>query len=118
MQELVQSPTFFEYEVLPQTPPLTPEYVAVLDSLMTGSWTDGFQCVTALRSIIKYNPAMAADVICRYSNSILEFIGNGKTQLVKNALYLIKETFALGKHVNVEKCVDPFIRVLIKKSAH
>lgn len=84
---------------------------------MAGPWTDGFQCITALRSIVKFNPTLAADVVCRYSVAILEFINAGKTQLLKNSLSLIKETFLLGRSVNVEKCVDPFIRVLVKKSA-
>jgi len=86
--------------------------------MMVGPWADCFQCITAIRSIVKHNPSLAVDVISRYSAAILEFISAGKTQLIKNALSLIKETFLLGKAVNVEKCIDPFIRVLIKKSAH
>lgn len=118
IQEQLQTPTYFEYELLPQTPPLNPEYVAALDSMIAGPWTDAFQCITALRSIVKHNPTLASDVVTRYSANAMDLINTGKTQLVKNVLSLIKETFRLGKYVNVEKCVDSFVRVLIKKSAN
>jgi hypothetical protein len=98
--------------------PLTPELVATLDSQISGSWINSFQCITAIRSIIKYHPQFTTDVVCRYAQSIIEFISNGKTQLVKNACALIRETFKLGKFVNVEKCVELFLPAMVKKSAN
>lgn len=81
--------TFYDYGSLPTVPPLTPEYVAILDTLIKGNWVNSFQCLTALRSIIKQFPEFAPDIVAKYSQPICELINNGKTQIIKNSLAFI-----------------------------
>jgi hypothetical protein len=57
------------------------------------------------------------EVVSRYLTVICDLISNGKTQVVKNVFMLIREIFARGKMLNVEKCVLTFVGLLIKKVA-
>jgi hypothetical protein len=84
---------------------------------MKGSWYENNQCITALRSINRFWPESSIEVTNRYLTSICDLINNGKTQVVKNVFLLIREIFARGKMLNVEKCVLTFVGLLIKKVA-
>lgn len=54
-----------------------------------------------LRQIIKYNPDFTNDIVNRYSNAFVDLFVNGKTQIIKNLLRMVKEIFDIGNNNNV-----------------
>lgn len=70
-----------------------------------------------LRQIIKYNPTFIPDIVHRYSNPFVDLFINGKTQIIKNLLRMVKEIFDNGKTCNLEKAVYVFLPILLKKSS-
>lgn len=70
-----------------------------------------------LRQIIKYNPDFTNDIVNRYSNAFVDLFVNGKTQIIKNLLRMVKEIFDIGNNNNVEKAVYLFLPILLKKSS-
>ena len=57
------------------------------------------------------------DVLQRYSNAFVDLFNNGKTQIIKNLLRMVKELFDMGQQINVEKAVYTFFPIILKKSA-
>lgn len=70
-----------------------------------------------LRQIHKFYPNYIPDIVNRYSNAFLDLFANGKTQITKNLLRMVKEIFDQGQQVNVEKAVYTFLPILLKKSS-
>ncbi len=70
-----------------------------------------------LRQIIKYQPTYTNDIVNRYSVALVDLFTNGKTQIIKNLLRMVKEVFDLGKQTSVEKAVYVFVPILLKKSS-
>lgn len=70
-----------------------------------------------LRRVIKYQPNFISDIINRYSSTFVDLLTNGKTQIIKNLLRMVKEVFDQGKQTNVEKAVYLFLPILLKKSS-
>lgn len=87
-------------------------------NIKSGNWIDSHQCITVLRQINKFHPNFIPDVINRYSNALLDLFNNGKTQIIKNLLRLVKEIFDAGQSINVEKAVYAFLPILLKKSSN
>ena len=74
-------------------------------------------CITEIRKIIKFQPNFVMDVIERYSSAFVDLFNNGKTQIIKNLLRMVKEVFDLGQQFNVEKAVYAFLPIILKKSS-
>lgn len=70
-----------------------------------------------LRRITKYQPNLIPDIVNQYSNAFVDLFTNGKTQIIKNLLRMVKEIFDQGKLINVERAVYAFIPILLKKSS-
>lgn len=70
-----------------------------------------------IRQIIKYSPNFIPDIVNRYSNPFVDLFTNGKTQIIKNLLRMVKEIFDHGKDSNLEKAVYVFLPILLKKSS-
>lgn len=63
----------------------------MLDNHIKGSnWKDTLECITMIRSIIKCYPQYTIDVMAKYGMIILDFLNNGKTQIIKNIFKLLK----------------------------
>jgi|JI6StandDraft_1071083.scaffolds.fasta_scaffold11101_7 hypothetical protein len=97
------------------TQPLSEQLLLQMDVMGHGSWQDNCQCLTALRSINRYWPEQIMEVLPRYFSPICDMISNGKTQVLKNAFMLLREVFARGRQLNVEKVVLTFVGLLLKK---
>ena len=69
-----------------------------------------------IRQINKYYQQYIPNVINRYGKTINEIFENGKTQINKNILRLIKEIFDVGKQVNIEEPIMIFLPTLLRKS--
>jgi len=54
-----------------------------------------------IRQIIKYSPNFIPDIVNRYSNPFVDLFTNGKTQIIKNLLRMVKEVFDHGKDSNL-----------------
>ncbi len=54
-----------------------------------------------VRQIVKYHANFTNDIINRYSNAFVDLFVNGKTQIIKNLLRMVKEIFDMGKDNNV-----------------
>ncbi len=70
-----------------------------------------------VRQIIKYHANFTNDIINRYSNAFVDLFVNGKTQIIKNLLRMVKEIFDMGKDTSVERAVYLFLPILLKKSS-
>lgn len=70
-----------------------------------------------LRQIIKQDSTLIPDIVNRYSNALVDLFANGKTQIIKNLLRMVKEVFDIGSTVNVERAVYVFLPILLKKSS-
>jgi hypothetical protein len=96
----------FDYDSLPAPPELDNNLLTNLDQHIKGvHWTASHQCITMLRSIVKYFP------------QYLEMLPNSTPILSKNILRLLKEVFMCGANVNVENCVAAFLPILVRKAA-
>lgn len=107
-----------DFAHLEQPPTLDEHLLTTIDCNIKGTnWIQSHHCITMLRQIIKYNPTFIADIVNRYSNPFVDLFTNGKTQIIKNLLRMVKEIFDIGKQVNVERAVYVFLPILLKKSA-
>lgn len=70
-----------------------------------------------IRQITKHSPKFIPDLVNRYSNAFVDLFANGKTQIIKNLLRMVKEVFDMGKTVDVERAVYVFLPILLKKSS-
>lgn len=70
-----------------------------------------------LRQLIKFTSNFTPDIVNRYSNAFVDLFANGKTQIIKNLLRMVKEIFDMGKTLNVERAVYVFLPILLKKSS-
>jgi hypothetical protein len=70
-----------------------------------------------VRQIMKHQPNFIPDIVNRYSNAFVDLFTNGKTQIIKNLLRMVKEIFDVGKQINVERSVYVFLPILLKKSS-
>lgn len=70
-----------------------------------------------LRQIIKEYPSYTGDIVNRYSTPFVDLFSNGKTQIIKNLLRMVKEIYDHGSTVNVEKAVYVFLPILLKKAS-
>jgi len=43
-----------------------------------------------VRQIMKYQPNFIPDIVNRYSNPFVDLFANGKTQIIKNLLRMVK----------------------------
>ena len=92
--------------------------IAQLDAnIKNANWVQTHFCVTEIRKIIKFQPNFATDIVQRYSNAFVDLFTNGKTQIIKNLLRMVKEIFDLGQQINVEKAVYSFLPIILKKSS-
>jgi hypothetical protein len=108
----------FDYDSLPAPPELDNNLLTNLDQHIKGvHWTASHQCITMLRSIVKYFPQYIPDLFSKYGQPILEMLPNSTPILSKNILRLLKEVFMCGANVNVENCVAAFLPILVRKAA-
>lgn len=108
-----------DFPDLPEPPQMDNDLLMKLDTnIKNGNWIDSHQCITMIRQINKYHPNYAPDVINRYSNALVDLFGQGKTQITKNLLRLVKELFDMGQTINVERAVYAFLPIILKKSSN
>lgn len=110
-----QDASLIAFEQLPMTQPLSEQLIAQMDTLCGSGWQDNCQCITALRSINRFWPEQIVEVLSRYINNLCDMIATGKTQVLKNVFVLLREVFARGRQLNVEKIVRTFVGLLLKK---
>jgi pterin-4a-carbinolamine dehydratase len=107
-----------EYADLSQPPTLNEDLLTTIDSnINCTNWIQSHQCITMLRQILKSQPHFIPDITNRYSNAFVDLFTNGKTQIIKNLLRMVKEIFDHGKDANVERAVYVFLPILLKKSS-
>lgn len=103
---------------LQQPPVLDEQLLNTIDSnISSTNWIQSHHCITMLRQIIKYSPNFIPDIVNRYSNAFVDLFTNGKTQIIKNLLRMVKQILDNGKTVNLERAVYVFLPVLLKKSS-
>lgn len=108
----------FSYENLQQPPSLDQALIGMMDqSIKSTQWSETYNVVTMMRSINKFFPQFTPNLIGKYSADLLKLISNGKPMIIKNVNCLVHEIFLIGKNINVEKTVETFLPVLIKKAA-
>lgn len=107
-----------DYTQLEQPPALDEQLLATIDNnIKCSNWIQSHQCVTMLRRIIKHQPNFIPDIMNQYSNAFVDLFANGKTQIIKNLLRMVKEVFDHGQNTNVERAVYIFLPILLKKSS-
>jgi hypothetical protein len=109
----------FEYDNLPEPPALDENLLTQLDTHIKGlHWSASYQCITMIRSIVKYYPQFIPDLFVKYGPAVMDLFGHAAPLLLKNILKLLREVFNCGSTVNVEGCVSAFLPVLVKKAAN
>lgn len=88
------------------------------DNIKSTNWIQSHQCITMVKRILKYHSNFTIDIINRYNNAFVELFTNGKTQIIKNLLRMVKEVFDLGQQMNVEQGVYIFLPIILKKSSN
>jgi len=86
-------------------------------NIKSSNWIQSHHCITMVRQVIKYHPDYTADIVNRYSIPFVDLFTNGKTQIIKNLLRMVKEIFDLGRKFNLEKAVFVFLPILLKKAS-
>lgn len=111
--------TMLEYDNLPQPPALDENLLLQLDTHIKGlHWSASHQCITMIRSIVKFYPQFIPDLFVKYGPAVMDLLGHAAPLLLKNILKLLREVFNCGSTVNVEGCVSAFLPVLARKAAN
>lgn len=116
-QGLIEMPDLDTHQ-LEQPQCVDEQLLLTVDSnIKSNNWIQSHHCITMLRQVIKYYPTYAPDIVQRYCMPFVDLFANGKTQIIKNLLRMVKEIFDLGAKVNVEKAVYVFLPILLKKAS-
>lgn len=80
-----------EFANLETPPELNDDLLNQIDMHIKGThWANSHQCITMLRSIVKFYPQFTCDVMGRYGVAVLDHLNNGRTQVIKNIFKLLQ----------------------------
>lgn len=85
------------------------------DLFKSSLWVDTFNCITALRSINKFNSELSPQVVQHFLIPLGQELHHGVTLVVKNSLLLMKEIFMMGVQIDVRNSIV-FFPYVLKKS--
>ena len=100
-------------------PEMNQDLFAQISNRIRGyGWSDTHQCITMIRSILKFSPELAPELFQRYGLALLESFSGSTPLNVKNILKLLKEIFAHGRVLNLEAIVSAFLPSTLRKAVN